>query len=346
MHNLYTLRGAKVRDALKWSGYIDEAITLFGDAEVYFGSHQWPVWGNAAIVDFLEKQSDTYRYIHDQTLRMANAGMTPREIAEAIELPESLRTTFASRGYYGTAKHNAKAVYQAYFGWYDGNPANLDPLPPVESGAKYVDFMGGGAAMLEKAQAAYDRGEYRWVAEVVNHLVFAEPDNSAARALLAKTYDQLGYQAESGPWRDVYLTGAYELRHGAPQQGTDVSAAIGLLRQIPMSRFLDAMAARLDGPRADGKHLVVNLVLTDLGETHVLELRNAVLHHRRGEPDPRANATLRLTHEFFLRMVTGSAGLRDAIFSDELSVDGSRIDLLSFLSLLEKSDGRFAIVTP
>jgi alkyl sulfatase BDS1-like metallo-beta-lactamase superfamily hydrolase len=277
---------------------------------------------------------------------MANAGMTPREIAEEIELPESLRRTFASRGYYGTAKHNAKAVYQGYFGWYDGNPANLDPLPPVEAGKKYVEMMGGAGAVLEKAQAAYDRGEYRWVAELVDHVVFAEPDNAAARELLARTYDQLGYQAESGPWRDVYLTGAYELRHGVPEHGADVASALGLLRQIPLSRFLDAMAGRLNGPKADGKHLVVNMVFTDLGETHVLELKNAVLHHRQGEADPHANATLRLTHEFFLRMATGGAGLRDMIFSDELHVDGSRLDLLSFFSLLDRSDGRFAIVTP
>jgi alkyl sulfatase BDS1-like metallo-beta-lactamase superfamily hydrolase len=346
MHNLYTLRGAKVRDALEWSGYIDEAIGLFGGAEVCFGSHHWPIWGNAAIVDFLEKQRDTYRYIHDQTLRMANAGMTPREIAEAIELPESLRAAFASRGYYGTARHNAKAVYQAYFGWYDGNPANLDPLPPVEAGKRYVELMGGAAAVLEKAQAAYERGEYRWVAEVMNHLVFAEPDNAAARGLLATAYDQLGYQAESGPWRDEYLTAAYELRHGLAERGTEIGDALGLLRQIPLSSFLDAMAARLDGPKADGKHLVVNLVFTDRGEKHVLELKNAVLHHRRSEPEPEANATVRLTHDFFLRMVTGGAGLREIVFSDDLDVDGSRLDLLSLLSLLDRSDGRFAIVTP
>jgi alkyl sulfatase BDS1-like metallo-beta-lactamase superfamily hydrolase len=346
MHNVYTLRGAKVRDALRWSGYIDEAIELFGDAEVYFGSHHWPIWGNAAIVDFLEKQRDTYKYIHDQTLRMANAGLTPREIAEQIELPESLRTTFANRGYYGTAKHNAKAVYQWYFGWYDGNPANLDPLPPEEAGRRYVEIMGGAGAVLDKARAAYDRGEYRWAAEVLNHLVFAEPGNGAARGLLARTYDQLGYQAESGPWRDAYLTAARELRHGVSGQGTQLADAMGLLRQIPLPRFLDAMAARVNGPKADGKHLIVNLVFTDLGETHVLELKNAVLHHRRREADPAASATVRLTHGFFLEMVTGSAGLRDLVFSDELSVDGSRLDLLSLLSLLDKLDGRFAIVTP
>jgi alkyl sulfatase BDS1-like metallo-beta-lactamase superfamily hydrolase len=346
MHNLYTLRGAKVRDALRWSNYIDQAIELFGEAEVYFGSHHWPVWGSAEVVDFLEKQRDTYKYIHDQTLRMANAGMTPREIAEAIEMPESLRRTFASRGYYGTAKHNARAVYQAYFGWYDSNPANLDPLPPAEAGAKYVAFMGGAAAVLEKAQAAYDNAEYRWVAEVLNHLVFAEPNNSAARALLAKTYDQLGYQAESGPWRDAYLTAAYELRQGGPEKGAELLDLLGLLREIPPGRFFDSMATRLSGPRADGKHLAISVTFTDCQETYVLEIKNAVLHHKRSEPAPDAHASIKVTHDFFLRMVIGSAGLRDMVFSGDLDVDGSRMDLLRFLSLFDNPDGRFAIVTP
>jgi alkyl sulfatase BDS1-like metallo-beta-lactamase superfamily hydrolase len=346
MHNIYTLRGAKVRDALKWSNYIDEAIELFGEAEIYFASHHWPLWGNSEIIDFLEKQRDTYKYIHDQTVRMANAGMTPREIAEAIELPESLRTAFASRGYYGTRKHNAKAVYQWYFGWYDGNPANLDPLPPEEAGKKYVAFMGGAAAVLEKAQSAYDRGEYRWVAQVLNHLMFAEPDNSAGRVLLAKTYDQLGYQAESGPWRDEFLSAAYELRHGTPRKGTDLSDALDLLRQIPLPRFFDSMAARIDGPQADGKNMTVNVVFTDRDESYVLELGNAILHHRREAPRSDANATIRLTHEFFLKMLIGRVNLREIVFSDDLDVDGSRVDLLSFLMLLEISDARFNIVTP
>ncbi len=228
MHNLYTLRGAKVRDALKWSGYIDEAIALFGNADVYFGSHHWPIWGNARIIDFLEKQRDTYKYINDQALRLALHGYTPREIAEQLELPESLRTSFANRGYYGTLRHNAKAVYQRYFGWYDGNPANLDPLPPTEAGTRYVELAGGPANLLKNAQAAYDKGEYRWAAEVLNHLVFADPENQEARDLLARAYDQLGYQAESGPWRDIYLTGAFELRHGGPDTGINLAAAMDI----------------------------------------------------------------------------------------------------------------------
>jgi alkyl sulfatase BDS1-like metallo-beta-lactamase superfamily hydrolase len=346
MHNLYTLRGAKVRDAIKWSGYIDEIIALFGDAEVYFGSHHWPIWGNERVTDFLEKQRDTYKYINDQTLRLALHGYTPREISEQLELPEALRTSFPNRGYYGTLKHNAKAVYQRYFGWYDGNPANLDPLPPTEAGAKYVELAGGAANVLQNAQAAYDSGEYRWAAEVLNHLVFADPDNQDARDLLAKTYDQLGYQAESGPWRDIYLTGAFELRHGGPDEGVDIAAAIDLITHAPLERFLDAMAARLNGPKAEGRVMIVNLVFTDLGVTHVLELKNSVLRHYKRDPHPDANATLKITHDMYLRMVTGRVGLKDTLFSDDLKIEGSRLDLVGFFRLFDKPDGTFNIVTP
>jgi alkyl sulfatase BDS1-like metallo-beta-lactamase superfamily hydrolase len=346
MHNLYTLRGAKVRDALRWSGYIDEAIELFSDAEVVFASHHWPVWGNSRVLEYLEKQRDTYKYIHDQTLRLANSGYTPQEIAETLELPEALRPSFANRGYYGTVRHNAKAVYQWYFGWYDGNPAHLDPLPPDEAAAKYVDFMGGAEEVRRKAQEAFERGEYRWVATVLNHLVFAEPNDAEARELLARAYDQLGYQAESGPWRDVYLTGAHELRNGVAQAEIELAGAMDFLRQVPMERFFDSMAARLDGPRAQGKETTINFVFSDLDESFVLSLENAVLHHKRRDPDPEADATIRLTRDFFLRLAMRQVGLREAIFSDELEVDGSRVALLSFFSLLEAPNQTFAIVTP
>ena len=346
LHNLYTLRGTKVRDALKWSGYIDEAIDLFGKADIYFGVHHWPIWGNDRFVDFLKKQRDVYKYIHDQTVRMANAGMTPREISAVLELPESMRTTFANRGYYGTLSHNAKAVYQFYFGWYDGNPAHLNPLPPVDAATRYVEFMGGADSVLTKAQESFDKGEYRWTAEVLNHLVFAEPGNKKARGLLARAYDQLGYQAESGPWRDVYLTGAYELRHGGPEKGLDISNAMELLEQTPISNFLDSMAVRLNGPKADGKNLMINLVYTDLGQSYVLHVENAVLHHKMAPPDARANATLHITHRMFLNMATNTAGIKDFLFSDDIEISGSKIDLIRFFALLDRPEGKFNIVTP
>ena len=346
LHNLYTLRGAKVRDSLRWSGYIDEALARFGDAEVVFASHHWPVWGHERVVDYLKKQSDTYRFIHDQTLRLANQGLTPQEISEQIELPETLQAAFSDRSYYGTLRHNAKAVYDFYFGWYDANPANLDPLPPAEAGARYVELMGGAAEVRGKAQAAFDRGEYRWVATLLNHLVFANPDDADARELLARAYDQLGYQAESGPWRDVYLSGAYELRHGTPSSGLGLASAMGMLRHVPIDLLFASMATRLDGARAAGKQLTLNFIFTDLGESYVLRLENAVLHHTRSDPAPDAAASVRLTRDFLLRLATQQAGLRELLFSDELTVEGSRLDLLAFFSLLDRPDGTFPIVTP
>ncbi|MEN8182044.1 MAG: alkyl sulfatase dimerization domain-containing protein, partial [Myxococcota bacterium] len=346
LHNLYTLRGAKVRDALVWSGYITEAIGLFPDVEIVFASHHWPTWGHERAVEYLEQQRDTYRYLHDQTLRLANGGATPQEIAEAVKLPDSLAASFANRGYYGTVKHNAKAVYQWYFGWYDGNPAHLDPLPPADASARYVELMGGAAGVLQAATRAFEQGEYRWASMLLDHLVFAEPENREARELLARCYDQLGYQAESAPWRDVYLTGAWELRHGVSGSGVSLAAAMDLLRQVPMARFFESMAARLDGEKAAGEQATINFVFTDLGESYVLDVKSGVLHHRQAEPDPEASATVQLTQDFFLRLVTRQLGLREALFSDELDVDGSRVALLSFFSLLEAPDEGFNIVTP
>ena len=346
MHNLYTLRGAKVRDARKWSHYINEAIELFPDTEVYFGSHHWPLWGNEQIIDFLKKQRDMYQYIHDQTLRLAASGHTPREIADLLEMPEALRTSFSNRGYYGTLKHNAKAVYQKYFGWYDGNPANLDPLPPQMSAERYVRMMGGSDAIMEDARTDFANGEYRWVAELLNHLVFAEPGNNAAKALLAKTYDQMAYMAESGPWRDVYLTGALELRQGTPKEGLDLSNAIDLIDQTPVNQFFELMAVMLNGPKADGKTFTLNINFTDLNENYVLELENAVLRQRQGEPSADADATIYITHALFVQMLTGGAGASDILFSDDISIEGSKLGLAKFFALLDRPEGSFNIVTP
>lgn len=346
MHNIYTLRGAKVRDALKWSNYIDEAITLFGDADIYFASHHWPIWGNERVVKFLKKQRDLYKYIHDQTVRLANAGFTPREISEQIELPPSLDIFFSNRGYYGTLRHNAKAVYQAYFGWYDGNPANLDPLPPQSSAIRHIDYMGGAEQVLAKAEDSFEQGDYRWVAEVLNHLVFADPDNIQAKSLLANTYDQLGYQSESGVWRNVYLTAAYELRHGAPEKGVKIAAMYDVLKQTPLSRLFDSMAVRLNGPAAEGKRFVVNIIFTDLDECHVLEVENSVLHHKKTAPNRNADASLKITHDLFLKMAIGKAGIKDTLFSDDLDISGSRIDLVRFFLLFDKPEANFNIVTP
>lgn len=346
LHNLYALRGAKVRDALRWSNYIDEFIRRFPDTEVLFAQHHWPIWGNARIIDFMKKQRDAYRYIHDQTIRMVNAGMRPDAIADTLELPPSLARTFALRGYYGTVRHDARAVYQQYVGWFDGNPAHLDPIPREEAAKRYVKLMGGESAVVAAAQKAFDGHEYRWAAELLNHAVFADPGDRAAKALLARTYEQLGYAAESGPWRNFYLTGAYELENGPPAKGIDRTILLDMLAWTPTERFLDAMAASLDGPAAEGKSFKVNLVITDAKESYVLWIENSVLHHRRAPPAADADATLELSKRLFLGMMTGSVKLKDLLLGDELKTSGSRLDLVRFFALFDKAKGTFPIVTP
>ena len=347
MHNLYTLRGAKVRDALKWSSYIDEMIDLSADADVYFASHHWPVWDRENIVSYLELHRDTYKFIHDQTVRLFNNGLTSREIAEQLQLPEALTQAYSNRGYYGSVKHNSKAVYQAYLGWYDANPANLDPLPPENAGARYVDLAGGADALLEKARSALGAGDYRWTAQLLSHLVFAQPDNSAAKNLLAEAYDQMGYRAESGPWRDVYLSAAYELRHGAPREPlVEMSTLLGILQQTPVEKFFQTMSVRLDAEKAGDVERRVAIIFTDLDESYLLTVKNSVLHTRRGGDLTEADATLRITRELFTRMLVGDVGLRETLTSDALELDGSVVQLLRFFGLFETPDAEFNIVTP
>jgi len=344
MHNLLPIRGAKVRDALLWSDYAQAALDELGDNEVYFGQHNWPVWGNERIREFITKHRDVYKYMHDQTVRLMNAGYTPDEIAEKIQLPDSLASYFGTRGYYGDVRHNVKAIYQMYLGAYDGNPAHLNPLPPRESARRYVELMGGSAKVLEAARVAYDKGEYRWVAELLDQAVLDKPDDKAAKELLAQTYEQLGYQSESATWRNSYLTAAQELRNGPPEKGVRRSDLIELMKQTPTERFLEAMAASLDGPAADGKNWTFNLQLTDTKESFVLWIENAVLHYRRGAPASNANATLSVTKDLFVQLLGGTAGFKDALTSKDLKVDGSTVDLVRFLGLLEKAPGNFAIV--
>ncbi|MFN2287698.1 MAG: alkyl/aryl-sulfatase [Chromatocurvus sp.] len=345
-HNLYTLRGAKVRDALKWSGYIDEALLRFGDrSRTIFNSHHWPVFGNDAVDDYLKKQRDIYKYTHDQTMRLAARGLTPNEIADTITLPPSLRTNFATRDYYGTLKHNAKAVYQFYFGWYDGNPVNLDPLPPESQSRRYVDAMGGADAVLDRARTAYREGAFQWSARLAHHVVFADPDNSQGRIMLARAYDQLGYLAESGPWRDVYLSGAYELRNGiTPMSGLVGSA--GLIGAVPIDLFLTAMATNLHPEKADDKVITVNLRVPDKQAEFTLLLENAVMNYREGLTD-NADVTLNISHPMLLKVLAGQAKITDLVGNDGVSVDGSRIRLGQFFASFDRvEDPAFPLTTP
>ena len=346
MHNVLTLRGAKVRDALQWSDYIGQSIERLDSVEVLFNSHHWPTWGHDRIIAQMEQQQDMYKFIHDQTLRLANIGFTPREIAEKLKLPASLAGNFHTRGYYGTLSHNSKAVYQHYFGWYEGNPAHLNPLPPTESAVRYVEFMGGAHALLEKAAAYMARGEYRWVGEVLNHLVFAQPDNLAAREMLAQAYRQMAYQAESGPWRDIYLSAAGELIRGSVQVNDVAISSRAFLEHVPLDQFMKALSVRLDGEKAEGERLVLNLLFTDTDTNFVLRVRNSVMHYREQPLDSSADVTLRLTQKLFVDILLGEAGITSLVASDQLSIEGSRLKLLKFFSLLGAREDDFNIVFP
>lgn len=347
-HNLYTLRGAQVRDSLAWSTYIHEAIELFGvAADVVFASHHWPRWGTDEGLDYLRAQRDAYRYLHDQTMRLANHGLTPLEIAEELEMPESLAAEFHTRGYYGTVNHNAKAVYQYYLGWFDGNPAHLHNHPPVEAGRRYVEFMGGADEVLRKARASFDAGDFRWVAEVVNHVVFADPANAEAKALQADALEQLGYQAESGPWRDFYLTGAQELRQGHPEGGGAAGASPDVLRAMTTEMLLELVGVRLNGPAAATRDVALRLVITDRGEHWDIGVEHGALHHSLAGALHRApEATLSLPYLAFAALAGGNQSLPELVEAGEARVDGDRAALDQLLRNLDEFTFGFAIVTP
>ncbi|MFN8499331.1 MAG: alkyl sulfatase dimerization domain-containing protein [Anaerolineae bacterium] len=347
MHNLYTLRGAQVRDAKAWAHYVDEAIDYFaGRYDVIFASHHWPTWGAAEGVDFLKKQRDMYKYLHDETLRLANQGYTLLEIPEIIELPAELFRAWYNRGYYGTVSHNVKAIYQRYLGFFDGNPATLHPLPPDAAGQKYVEFMGGAESLLAKARESFAKGEYRWVAQVVNHLVFADPENAAARALQADALEQLGYQAESGPWRNFYLSGAKELRDGVVELAAPKSVTPDTVRATPLDMFFDLLAVRLNGPMAAGKVITLNARFTDIGEDYVVRVENGVLNHVRGKQADDADATLITTRAALDRVALGEVTAPQLLATGEARIEGDPAKLVEFLSLMDTFEFWFNIVTP
>jgi linear primary-alkylsulfatase len=346
MHNILTPRGAVVRDARIWANHLDETIELFGaSSEVLFAGHNWPRWGRERIGEFLGKQRDLYAYLHNQTLRLLNKGHTGPEIAELIELPPSLAREWHCREYYGSISHNAKAIYQRYMGWFDGNPAHLWEHPPAEGARRYVDFMGGAEAVLEKARESFAAGDYRWVAEVVNHLVFAEPENRAARELQADALERLGFGAENATWRNFFLMGARELREGIG--GTPTSPAPpDVVANLSVTQLLDAMAIRLDGPRAWEHHLRIEWAIADPNETHAITVRNGVLHHRPGEHEPAADATLRIDREALNELLLKTADVAALAESGRLRVEGEAEKLGELLGLLDEPDPGFPIVTP
>jgi alkyl sulfatase BDS1-like metallo-beta-lactamase superfamily hydrolase len=345
-HNLYALRGAQVRDAVKWSKFIKETIDLYGkEIEVKFQGHHWPLWGNAEIVDYLKKQRDLYKYIHDQSVRLLNEGFTGAEIAERIDVPLELTRVWANRGYYGTLKHNARAVYQFYMGWYDGNPPNLDPPPPEAAAKKYVAYRGGAQMIVERARRDFEHGDYRWVSEVLKHLVFAEPHNRDAKYLLADALEQLGYQAESGSWRSEYLQGAHELRNGTSEvEGADQAHA-SLVKAMSPEQLFDVLAVQLNAERAAGKKLTLLVEFTDLKQQYALIVENGVLNYARTSSD-QGDAKLTLAKTTLDRIQLGQTSDARAFLSGEMHVEGRRAAFREFFDLFDRKPTRFNIVIP
>ena len=337
LHNILTLRGALVRDPRIWSRYLTESIDRFdGRFDVVFASHHWPTWGRERAVGFLSLQRDLYSYLHDQTLRLLNAGLTGSEIAEEIVLPPALEQAWHARGYYGSVSHNVKAIYQRYMGWYDGNPAHLWQHVPEEAGKRYVTAMGGADAVVAIAQNAFDEADYRWAAEILNHVLFSEPSHAAAKALQADTFEQLGFGSENGTWRSAYLAGAMELRKG--NFGTPAAtASADMYAALTPQQIFDAIAIRVDGPKAWDEKLSIGVELTDAGESYRLDLHNGVLVHRVAPVDG-TDLILRLPEASLVKLLAGSA--------DGMETEGDTGVLERLMAVLEAPDPSFAIVTP
>ncbi len=348
LHNLLTLRGALVRDPHVWAKYLTESINVFArDCDVVFASHHWPTWGADRIVEYLSQQRDLYGYLHDQTVRRLNQGYVGAEIAETMQLPPALESAWNTHGYYGSVSHNVKAIYQRYMGWFDGNPAHLWEHPPVESARRHVEFMGGADEVLRKARKAYDDGDYRWVAQVVNYVIFADPANEAAKSLQAATLEQLGYGAECATWRNFYLSGAYELRNGA--FGTPTKAeSPSMLAALTVEQLFDAIALRVDGPKAWDLHMTTDWHLSDEDRVHRVELRNGLLVHFDRRPDdslPEPDAAFTMTRPSLISALLGGK-FADLLASGDITIAGDPTKLLALTEVLDAPDPSFAIVTP
>ncbi|WP_133139091.1 alkyl/aryl-sulfatase [Legionella genomosp. 1] len=347
LHNTYSLRGAKIRDPLAWSKYLNEVLYLWGnDVQVLFAPHHWPVWNRDNIVKHLKLQRDMYRFINDQTLHYANQGFTMDEIAEKVNLPDTLNHYWSNRGYYGTMNHNTKATYVKYLGWFSGNPATLHPLVPVESSKKYVDYMGGASKIMEQARKDYSQGNYRWVAEVMNHVVFAEPNNQEARNLEADALEQMGYQAESGPWRNFYLSGAKELRDGVQKGATPDTASPDTIRAMSTDLFFDYLGVKLDGIKAANTTLTLNFVFPDVNEKYIVELNNGSLHHIKGYQSDIADATITINREILNQIILKQKTVTSTQANNELKIEGNQESLKQLLGLIDNFDFWFNIVTP
>ncbi len=346
MHNLLPFRGTEVRDASVWSKHLGAALERFGpDTDVLIAQHHWPTWGRDRVARAVANQRDLYRYIHDQSVRLMNHGYTPAEIAEELVLPPGLANDWAARGYYGTLAHNAKAVYQKYLGWYDANPANLNPLPEPAAAKKYVEYFGGAPAVLAKARADYAKGEYRWVAEVMRHVVYADPANTEARQLAADAFEQLGYASEAATWRNAYLTGAQELRQGPPAARPALLDP-EMIAAMRATDVFDVLGTHVNGPRAWSREVVVNWSLTGRAEQVAVTLRNGALTYVAGGRAANAAASVTLSREAFNQVVLGRQTLAQAVSQGAATLTGELSAATLLFDLLDRFDAAFPIVEP
>ncbi len=333
MHNLYPIRGAQTRDALAWSKYINEAMAMWGDkSDILIATHHWPRFGNEDLKSFLVKQRDLYRWMHDQTMRLANRGWTGAEIAEELTLPDCFSADSHTQGYYGTLSHNVRSVYNRYLGWYDANPATLHPYPQTESSKRYVNFMGGADEVIRKAKLSFEEGDYRWVAQVMNHLVFADPSLEQARHLQADALEQLGYQSESGTWRNAYLYGAHELRNGSP----DIPVGRGrqIAHAMSATQLFDSIGVRLSTEALSGLTANLNWTFSDLGEQHVLGINNCAIHHLHNQHLDRADASITLTRHTLADALGGIKSFTEALKDGDLIIEGNQSLVLTLFSQL------------
>ena len=347
MHNLCPLRGAQVRDSLAWSKYLNHALHHYADrVDVLMAQHHWPTWDTSSVKQFLTEQRDMYRVIHDQTVRMMNHGLKPAEIAEELRMPKNLSKLWHARGYYGSLSHNVKAVYQRYLSWYDAHPANLHALPPVPAAKKTIEYMGGIEAVLDKAKTDFDKGEYRWVAEVMKHAVYAHPEHQAARALAAEAMEQMGFQAESATWRNAFLLAAQEYRNGTPKPFTQVLGGT-LLPAVSNELLFDALAVRWNAVRGEGLAFSMAWHFIDSGEQWLIEINNGAMNSIRVDAldaVPAVNVTLKLARSVLHDVLQQKMTPADAVQSGQLVLSGDGTRLRTFFTMLDKFLGNFPVV--
>jgi alkyl sulfatase BDS1-like metallo-beta-lactamase superfamily hydrolase len=347
LHNVYSLRGAKVRSAYNWGKYLKLANERWGgEAEVLYAPHHWPIWGKGRISGYLTKQSAAYKFINDQSIRLANSGYDMVEAAEMLELPDALQDEWSLRGYYGTINHNVKAAIDKQFGWYGGNPATLHPLPRVEASKKFVAYMGGADAIVEKARADFDKGEYRWVMQVLMHVVYDDPGNMAARNLMADASEQLGYQSEAGTWRGWYLSAAKDLREGVKPLPVLGFASPETVAAMPLELFFDYLSIRLNGPKAEDKLIRLNMSLPDTKDNYLLVVQYGVLQYHKGRMAEDADATLVIDRSTLNQVIERKLKLEQGVASGKVKISGDPKKVEEFIGLLDTFDPWYQVVMP